>query len=266
MAAGRRWTREELLLALNLYRKLPFGQMHAKNPAIIALSQKLDRNPNSVGMKLCNFASLDPVLQARGIRGLQGASELDRVLWKEFNDAASDLAADSEQALRNVFGAKESDELEVVKTKGIRVRRATSAPEGPSERIASVKVRRSQQYFRQVILNAFDWKCCITGIPVPELLVASHIVPWSGFERERINPQNGLCLSRLHDAAFDCGLITFDEDRRLVLGKGLKSYLPHDALKQSFVAFEGKQFTEPLDAPVPDPEFLRFHRENVFRT
>src|SRR6476620_11201134 len=105
MAAGRRWTRDELLLALNLYRKLPFGQMHAKNPAIIALSQKLDRNPNSVGMKLCNFASLDPVLQARGIRGLQGASELDRAVWKEFNDQGSELAAQSEQAMRNLFGA-----------------------------------------------------------------------------------------------------------------------------------------------------------------
>jgi putative restriction endonuclease len=266
MAAGRRWTRDELLLALNLYRKLPFGQMHAKNPAIIALSQKLDRNPSSVGMKLCNFASLDPVLQARGIRGLQGASELDRIVWKEFSDATSDVVADSEQAMRNLFGAKEGDELEVVKTKGIRIRRSPALPEGPSERVASVKVRRSQQYFRQVILNAFDWKCCITGIPVPELLVASHIVPWSGFEKERINPQNGLCLSRLHDAAFDCGLITFDEERRLVLGKGLKSFLPHDALKQNFVAFEGNPFAEPSEAPAPDPEFLRFHRENVFRS
>jgi putative restriction endonuclease len=95
-------------------------------------------------------------------------------------------------------------------------------------------------------------------------LVASHILPWSGFEHERVNPQNGLCLSKLHDAAFDCGLITFDEDRRLVLSKSLKSYMPHDALGHNFTAFEGKPFILPEDAPPPKDEFLAHHREHIF--
>jgi hypothetical protein len=76
MAAGQRWTRDELLVALNLYHKLTFGQLHARNPAIIALAEKLGRGANSVAMKLCNFASLDPALALRGIKGLEGASML----------------------------------------------------------------------------------------------------------------------------------------------------------------------------------------------
>lgn len=261
MAVGRKWTRDELLIALNLYRKLSFGQMHGRNPAIVALAEKLGRTSGSIAMKLCNFASLDPALHQRG---LAGASELDRTVWKEFSSNETELAPQSEDALRRLFGAQEEDEVEVVKEGGIRVRRVLQIPTGPSERMASVKVRRTQQYFRQVILNAFDWRCCVTGNPVPELLVASHILPWGGFELERVNPQNGLCLSKLHDAAFDSGLITFDGDRRLVLSKRLKSYLPHDSLRQSFTAFEGKRFNVPDDSLPPKPEFLAHHRKHIF--
>jgi len=120
------------------------------------------------------------------------------------------------EALRQLFGAGADKEVEVVTRTGIRLR----PPIGPTEEFATVKVRRSQQFFRQMILNAFDSRCCVSGLPVRELLVASHIVPWSAFPNERLNPQNGClrtatCLSRLHDGAFDAGLITFDSDPRL---------------------------------------------------
>jgi len=67
----KRWTREELLVALNLYHKLTFGQLHFRNPAIIALAEKLGRSAGSLAMKLNNFASLDPVQQLRGIKGFE---------------------------------------------------------------------------------------------------------------------------------------------------------------------------------------------------
>ena len=72
MATGKKWTRDELLVALNLYHKLTFGQLHARNPVIMALADKLERGANSVAMKLCNLASLDPALKLRGIKGLEG--------------------------------------------------------------------------------------------------------------------------------------------------------------------------------------------------
>jgi putative restriction endonuclease len=52
MAARKPWTRDELLVALNLYHKLTFGQLDSTNPAIIALANKLERTPGSVAMKL----------------------------------------------------------------------------------------------------------------------------------------------------------------------------------------------------------------------
>ena len=156
MASGKRWTRDELLIALNVYHKLSFGQLHARNPVIIQVARKLGRPPGSLAMKLCNLASLDPVLRARGITGLTGASELDRDVWGEFHAHTDTLAPQSEQAFCRLFARDDTADVEVVKNEGVRVRRGVvlEPPEGPSEQLAQTKIRRGQQYFRQMILNA----------------------------------------------------------------------------------------------------------------
>src|ERR1700712_3820062 len=108
MPVRKNWTRDELLVALNLYHKLTFGQLHARQPVIVALAEKLGRGANSVAMKLSNFASLDPVLKLRGIKGLEGASALDRVIWNEFHTNLNEAVPASENALRTLFGVDEA--------------------------------------------------------------------------------------------------------------------------------------------------------------
>ncbi|HEX7862756.1 MAG TPA: HNH endonuclease [Verrucomicrobiae bacterium] len=260
MAAGRKWTRDELLVALNIYRKLKFGQLDARTPVIKDLAAKLHRSPNSVAMKLCNIASLDPLLRARGIRGLEGASNLDRQIWAEFQENPLEISSQSEAALRALVRAPEDGEVEVEKNSGIKI----VPPSGPTEQLMNVKVRRSQQFFRQMILNAFDSRCCITGVPIRELLVASHILPWSKFPEERLNPENGLCLSRLHDGAFDTGFIAFDNDCRMIVSKRLKKFLPQKSLNDNFERYEGLPLNCAADAIPPRPEFLRYHRDKIF--
>lgn len=103
MAKGRLWSKDELVVAMNLYCKLPFGQLDHRNPVIIKLADKLDRTPSSVSMKLCNFASLDPVHQARGVKGLSGVSLADREVWAEFNRDWDSLAFESEKRLANLL-------------------------------------------------------------------------------------------------------------------------------------------------------------------
>ena len=263
MATGKRWTRDELLIALNIYHKLSFGQLHARNPVIVDVARKLGRPPGSLAMKLCNLASLDPALRVRGIRGLTGASDVDRHVWDEFHKQIDTLAPQSEEALRQFFSQNKTAEIDVVKNEGVRVRRR--APDGPTEQMAQTKVRRGQQFFRQMILNAFDGRCCVTGIGIRELLVASHILPWGKFPAERLHPQNGLCLSRLHDAAFDCGLIGFDSGCRLRVSRELRRHLPQPALEQNFLAHEGRPLTKPTETQEPASEFLRYHHENIFQ-
>ena len=262
------WTREHTLIALNLYYKLPFGQFDQRNPLIVDVATRMGRTPSSLAMKLSNLASLDPVQKARGIRGLSGASKSDREMWAEFQADSASLGSESEQLLHDLYTRDDDKEVDFLERD--RVRTVTSTADsvftGSTDRIATIRVRRGQQFFRQSILNAYDIKCCITGIAVPRLLVASHIRPWSAFPDDRLNTRNGLCLSSLHDAAFDSGLITIDAELRVVLSRSLKAHFPNAVLEQNFFAFEGRAIELPRKLAEPDPGFLAYHRASIFQS
>jgi predicted restriction endonuclease len=261
-APSIKWTPEQLMVALNIYHKLTFGQIHARQPVIIDLAERLGRGPNSVALKLVNFASLDPVLKLRGIKGMQGASALDREIWKQFHDNLNETVPASEEALRTLFEVHDSEDLEVLPKIGIQ--KCKRVPGGPTETLATVKVRRGQNYFRQAVINNGGGACGVTGLAVRNLLVASHILPWGTHPEHRLNVRNGICLSRLHDAAFDCGLITFDDSLMLILSKRLKSELPQRTVAENFGAYAGQVLHFPEDATLPEPAFLAEHRSKIF--
>ena len=260
------WTREHFLIALNLYGKLPFGKLHKGNPLIIEVAGKMGRSASSLAMKLCNFASLDPVLSARGVRGLSGATQKDKGMWVEFQENLSTLGPVSEELVHDLFTEDETLEVDFLDRDRVRlVAPQPLPPAGATEKTAMVKVRRGQQFFRQTVLNAYGVRCCISGINIPRLLVASHIRPWSAFPDDRLNLRNGLCLSSLHDAAFDSGLITLDEQLRVVLSPRLKSRLSNVAVEQNFLTYEGTVIRRPEQTAEPDALFLAHHRETIFK-
>lgn len=263
MTPRTKWTRDELLIALNLYHKLTFGQMHARQPVIMEVARKMKRPANSLALKLVNSASLDPALKLRGIKGMDGSSKLDRLMWAEFHTHLNEAAPASEEAMRKLFKVADNCELEVLPKEGVKVRK--KMPTGPTETLVAVKQRRGQEYFRDAVLNNFGGRCGVTQLGVRELLIASHILPWGSHEKERLNVQNGLCLSRLHDAAFDRGLIAFDDDLRLLLSKRLTKELPQRAVAESFAAYAGERLILPDDAAWPDLAFIAEHRAKVFR-
>lgn len=102
----------------------------------------------------------------------------------------------------------------------------------------------------------------MSGLSEPRLLIASHIVPWSKDKANRLNPSNGLCLSALHDKAFDKGMLTLDDDFRVVLAPRIaRSDEPF--IRDVFQPLAGKQIALP-ERFVPDRSFLATHRELVF--
>jgi len=261
-----KWTREHKLIALNLYGKLLFGQFHHNNPLIMDVASRMGRTPSSLAMKLSNLASLDPVQKARGISGLRGASKQDREMWAEFHANPTDLGPASEQLLHDLFTNDDDIEVDFLDRDKVRLERPAQliVPSGPTEMVTSVRVRRGQQYFRQTVLNSYGVRCCISGINVPRLLIASHIKPWRDFPNERLNPRNGLCLSRLHDAAFDAGLIALDSRLHVLLSGELKSFFPQPILEQNFLPFEGESIRLPEKLAEPSYEFLSYHRRKIF--
>ena len=215
-------------------------------------------------MKLCNFASLDPALKLRGIKGLAGASSLDRDVWNDFHRDLNEAAPASEDALRKLFNVDESSELEVSPRDGLRIHKR--APLGPTEVTISAKVRRGQDFFREAVINNSGGCCSLTRLAIRDLLVASHILPWRSHPEYRLEVRNGLCLSRLHDAAFDRGLIAFDEKFRLLLSPGLKAELSQRSVAENFGAYEGTALYFPRTQFFQTPRFCPSIARQSFRS
>jgi len=251
----RHWTREETLLAFRLYCRLPFGRLHKTNPEIIALARLLDRTPSAVGMKACNFASLDPHHRQRGVGGLGNSSALDHEVWTEFQTDPEAVAAEAEAAAERLAPPGESPSADVQTQPKI-----TPIPIGDTESLRTVRVRRVQRFFRSAVLTSYGHRCALTGLAVPELLNASHIVPWAADAGRRTHPTNGVCLNALLDRAFDRGLITFDEQLRTIVSDRLKEQADPP---WPLTGLEGKPLAPPTRW-VPDPDALAWHRERVF--
>jgi hypothetical protein len=249
---ARAWTRDELIVAMNLYSRLTFGQLHARNPLIVATAARMDRSPNSLAMKLCNLASFDPAVTSRGRVGLKGASQLDREVWNAFQADWETLGTESEQRFTALMGtapAVEDEDRWMLR-------------EGPTEMDTMTRRRLGQDFFRRIVLVSYNQRCCITGTPISALLSASHIVAWSADHAQRLNPRNGLCLAKTQDAAFDRHLITLDEELRVVLSKSIRDHFTSEAVRVNFQPYEGKR----IDLPhrfTPDPVLLQRHR-NLF--
>jgi predicted restriction endonuclease len=246
---AKRWTEHELLIAMNVYCRLPFGKLVKENALIIEVAAKMGRTPSSVSMKLCNLASFDPMHQARGVKGLSGASKADRAMWDSFSADWNRMSELSEAALEELI----NEEADL----GNRV--PGTPPRGESEVERHVKTRRHQRFFRNAVLASYDFKCGLTGIANPEMLVASHIIPWKDNEERRADPTNGLCLNALHDKAFDRYFITFDEDFRLVVSRDLLNQNVSEFQNESFGKLEGVRLVLP-NRFAPDPRAMAAHR------
>ncbi|MHB0971757.1 MAG: HNH endonuclease [Thermoanaerobaculia bacterium] len=257
---GRAWSESELLRALALYYQIPFGAIDQRNPAIIALARELGRTPGSVGLKLANFASLDPSVVASGRIGMANSSREDRRVFATYATDWSNLADQLSPEVTLAIARRRENAARSEMTSDSAIFDALARP---TEALMEIRARRGQDFFRNATLAAYGEKCCITGLPVRELLRASHIIPWKVDPQSRLDPANGLCLNALHDAAFDRGLMTLDEDHRVVFSRSLHAQIPAHLWPVWFGAFEGK----PINAAERTParrDALLYHRERLF--
>ncbi|NLF99423.1 MAG: HNH endonuclease [Lentisphaerae bacterium] len=247
------WSRQELLAAFRLYCRTPFGQLHQTNQDVIELARVLGRTPAAVSMKACNFASFDPAHRKRGVAGLRHASRADRDLWREFEENAEKIAVEAEAACASL-SLCEGEEAD---GDGLVI------PDGPTEVLGAARIRRVQGFFRDAVMVSYDYRCALSGIAFPQLLNASHIIPWRDSIERRADPRNGIALNALYDRAFDRGLITFDEEMRLVVSSRLKSKNPPTLQRQALLEVEGTRL-RPAQRFAPDPVALAYHRERIF--
>ena len=127
---------------------------------------------------------------------------------------------------------------------------------GDTEVERLVRQRVGQDIFRSALMDYWQGRCPLTGITTPELLRASHIVPWADCESDaqRLDVHNGLLLAAHWDAAFDAGLVSFDED-----GRVLRSSKLDDAARSMLVSADSRI---PIDEAHQQP--MAWHRQHRF--
>lgn len=186
------------ILAFNLYCKIPLGRQHSRATQVIELAGALGRSAGLIAPKLNNFSRLDPDLRTRGIKGMSHGAKGELEVWRDFESDPAAFAFESERLLAH-FSGRKLEEIAEIDERGL--------PTEEREREQMVRMRVNQHFFCTAVLSAYGYKCSVTGLAVPELLVASHIVSWAGDPKQHMNPRNGLCLNALHGRAFDRGLI-----------------------------------------------------------
>lgn len=246
------WSKEEHILAFNLYCKIPFTKINATYAPIKELAALLGRSNNSVAMKLANFARLDPALKARNISGLTQGAKGEEIVWNEFHNNPEEFAFQSEEILSQYKNNTPEAGLPEI----------PAGVEG-KERTAMVKQRVNQNFFRNMILASYNHRCCITNSNSTAFLTACHIKPWSIDTENRMNPRNGLCMNILFHNAFDLGLFTITEDYIIKLS-------PHIlALKDPFIENMFREYNnKTIHLPqkfIPDTALLKYHNEMIFK-
>lgn len=246
------WTREQLIVVLNLYVNLPFGRMHRLNPEVIRIAGLIGRSANAVAFRLGNYAYVDESLMQKGLEN--GYRQVEPI-WNEFNEDRERLLFLSEQILADL----EQQPIEIKYAEDLKD--LTHLTGDTKERL--VKTRVNQHLFRQIVLTNYESRCAITGINIPSLLAASHILPWASHEKERLLPENGICLSALYDKAFDKGLIGITPDLEVRVSQKLKAYSSEPYYQNHFAAIHGTKLRK-AGKYAPKREFLEWHWDELY--
>jgi putative restriction endonuclease len=251
------WAREQEIVALYLYCKVPFNKASNSNPDIQRIAKLIGRSVNSVKMKIGNFGNFDPELKKRGIVGLSNISKLDEDIWNEYFNHWDRLAYDA-QILISKYENRTIEE--VVKVEDY----IKSIPDG-KEKLVWVKQRINQTFFRNAVLASYSSTCCITGLKNSKLLEACHISDWSEDPENRTNPSNGLCMNSLMHKAYDNYLISVTPDYEIFVSeKFLESEKSNDIISNMLSKISHKKIILPTRF-FPEKKFLDFHHQKFLK-
>jgi len=129
-------------------------------------------------------------------------------------------------------------------------------------RKAEIKARQRQSVFRRRVPSNFGSRCCISRISEPDLLVASHVIPWADQIETRLDPSNGMCLFVLYDELFDHGYFTVTDDLYVKVTPLLSEL--SEPLQAVLRSIDGLSIRRPTEHNLR-PEYLAYHREHLFR-
>lgn len=242
------WTREETIVAFNVYCKIPFKNSSKTHPMIIKYARILGRSPSALNMKVGNIGRLDPDLRERGITGLIHGAKMEENIWNEFYGNPELLAFESEKIIAQMLNQS------IENSTAIQI---DDLPQG-IERTAIIRQRVNQSFFRSAVMSAYNFKCCISGVNTPQLVEACHIVDWSEDTKNRTNPKNGLCMNPFFHKAYDKCLLAISPDMSIIVSDELFECVADKMFYNYLKKINGRKIFLP-DKFLPDRDFLAVH-------
>ena len=291
----RRFLPVETILCYGLLRVVPdphrYGsKTHSSAPPIVhTLARLFRRNPSSLILKMVNLNGRLPngaISDLPFFLAMADAPMHYRSLYEAVIQAAREIGIIDPELpdfLENIPDVTVTDlviDLETdpalqsqVETLDRSIGGTPRAlPSGDTTRLVVHRTRIGQGAFATTVRQRFDYACGFCGFSPKSLLKegllwGSHIKPWAvSNDDERLDPLNGIAACRMHDAAFDRGLITIDEDLHIHRARLLRSSIDSDAgVEQYFGDAMQDRLLLPLSSEPPLAQYLRWHRDNRFR-
>ena len=166
----------------------------------------------------------------------------------ELQDIASDKLKDALLKLTEFIELKQSVKKQILKKDFVFHDKET-------EISTETKRRINQNVLRKIVLDNYNNECALCEIKSKDLLVCSHIVPWGVDVKNRLNPENAICLCALHDRLFDRGYFTLDNDYSIMIADKCDSYIKFNLIRFTF--------KEP-NVNSPHHKLLLFHKNKIF--
>lgn len=229
------WTREETIVAFNVYCKIPFKSSSKTHPMIIKYAKLLGRSSSALNMKIGNIGRLDPDLKEQGITGLIHGAKMEEVIWNEFYGNPELLAFESEKIIAQISNQSIEDSTAIP---------IDDLPQG-IERTAIIRQRVNQSFFRSAVMSAYNFKCCISGVNTPKLVEACHIVNWSEDPNNRTNPKNGLCMNSFFHKAYDKYLLAISPDLLIIVSEELFQSATEESFFNYLKEINGRKILTP---------------------
>ena len=234
-----KWTREETIVAFNVYCKIPFKSSSKTHPMIIKYANLLNRTPSALNMKIGNIGRLDPDLKRQGISGLVHGAKMEEEVWKEFRENPEQLAYESEKIISKLQGKSIE---KIIDTNDL--------PQG-KEREIIIKQRINQSFFRMTVLSSYNNRCCISGI---------GNIGWSENTANRTNPQHGLCMNSFFHKAYDKLFIAISPDLTIIISDELLQNTVDNKFRKYLECINGEKIIMP-NKFLSKKEFLQVHYE-----
>ena len=240
------WSREDIIIAYALYCITPLNEIRRSNKLICQVAEGFPHSLDSLLMRMHNFSAIDP---ASNVKGASHVAKLDCEIFEEFKNDWGSLSVQAEA----LTGLALFD----------------ASPLNGAKPISSLtdrnKVNRERYFFRASVFASYENTCCISGMKLPTMLIASHIKPFRSCRTtsERTDPENGLLLNTFYDKAFDSGLITVTPDYQIHVSQLVKEQ-EDDFTKRWLADLEGTQIIKPARF-FPNKSYLEYHNDIVFK-